>query len=284
MVAARNSVDFVHAFVLHPHNIHRYGGYESPLGTLKAAGVSFTLFDETKSFTDGELIVSHRPHYVFVCGLRQLIPVEFLWRLARENNQSEIYSNRSGVICFHPSALPDGAGLAPVQWTLFERCRESKVSSFLINDIEIDGGPVINQRSFAIGDDDDAGTLDRKIGDVIAESFREMLPQIAERDLSYCSQDTLKGRRRVRPQITPNQRWLDFNNDVERVLLEIRAFTKPYGGATALIGDRPTLVYKARVEKGAALEAGQLRADGNHLVVGCANGVLRVTSYEFLDR
>jgi methionyl-tRNA formyltransferase len=284
MVAARNTIDFVHAFVLHPRNIHRYGGYESALGTLKAAGVGFTLFDEAKSFTDGELILSHRPHYIFVCGLRQLIPVDFLWRLARENDQTQIYSSHSGVICFHPSALPDGAGMAPVQWTLFERSRESKVSSFFINDIEIDGGPVINQRGFSIDDEDDAGTLDRKIGNVIADCFREMLPQVANRNLSYRPQDALPGKRRVRPQINASERWLDFKSGVERVLLEIRAFTKPYGGATALIGDRPALVYKARIEKGAELEVGQVRADGNDLIVGCANGVLRLTSYEFLDR
>jgi methionyl-tRNA formyltransferase len=242
MVAAPAGIEFIHAFVLHPSNVHRYGGYESPIGALEQAGVNFTFFNDMRELNNWQIIRKHRPHYIFVCGLRQLIPTDMLWDLARENEDFNIFSERSGFVCFHPSNLPDGAGLAPVQWTIFERRSESAVSCFFIDDIQIDGGPIIHQRSVLIDPEEDAHSLDQKIGAKVAETFLDMAPDIAARALKFQPQSMLPGQRRVRPQIENRERWLDFNDDVERILLRIRAFTKPYGGIAALVNDRPLLV------------------------------------------
>jgi|SRR5690242_12915842 len=280
MTTAYPGVEFVHAFVLHPSNVHRYGGYESPLGLLKRARIDHTLFNDARELHDRRSVERYRPHYVFVCGLRQLIPNEMLWEVARANDNLNIYSDRGGFICFHPSNLPDGAGLAPVQWTIFERHRSSVVSAFYIDDIQIDGGPIISQRSFAIDPEEDARSLDRKIGIEVAESFRDLLPAIAARQVKFRPQ--IATGRRVRPQIDSRARWLDFEDSVDRILLQVRAFTKPYGGIAALVDDRPLLVYRAeRVpDSGPASPA---RQEDNHIVVRCCDGAIRLTSYEYLD-
>jgi methionyl-tRNA formyltransferase len=285
MATAHDGVDFVHAFVLHPSNVHRYGGYESPLGLLKQAGTNFTFFNDIRELHNAQVIERHRPHYIFVCGLRQLIPTDMLWDLARVNEDRNIFSERGGFICFHPSNLPDGAGLAPVQWTIFERQRESAVSSFFIDDIQIDGGPVINQYGFLLDADEDAHSLDLKIGAKVAESFRDMLPAIAAREVKSRSQDMLSGKRRVRPQIDNRARWLDFNDSVERILLQVRAFTKPYGGIAALVEDRPLLVYRAEKapEFDAAGHEGSVNLEGKNIIVRCQDGAVRLTNFEFLD-
>jgi methionyl-tRNA formyltransferase len=285
IATAAQGIDFVHAFVLHPSNVHRYGGYESPIGVLEKAGVKYTFFNEMRELNNWQVIRKYRPHYIFVCGLRQIIPTEMLWDLARENDDFNIFSERGGFVCFHPSNLPDGAGLAPVQWTIFERSRESVVSCFFIDDIQIDGGPVIHQRGFLIDPDEDAHSLDRKIGAKVAESFLDMAPDIAARRLKFQPQNMLAGSRRVRPQIDNRERWLDFNDNVERVLLRIRAFTKPYGGIAALINDRPLLVYGAKREPAFHSDdlIGRVSADGSEFIVHCADGAIRLTSFEFLD-
>jgi methionyl-tRNA formyltransferase len=280
MTATYPGVDFVHAFVLHPSNVHRYGGYESPLGLLKQAGIDHTFFNDARELHDRKSIERYRPHYVFVCGLRQLVPTEMLWEVARANDNLNIYSDRGGFICFHPSNLPDGAGLAPVQWTIFERQRSSVVSAFYIDDIQIDGGPIISQRSFSIDPDEDARTLDRKIGIEVAESFRDLLPAIAARQVKFRAQDTVGLKRRVRPQIDSRARWLDFDDSVDRILLQVRAFTKPYGGIAALVDDRPLLVYQAERVSDDSLASSR---EGKHIVVRCCDGAVRLTSYEYLD-
>jgi methionyl-tRNA formyltransferase len=285
MTTAHDGVDFVHAFVLHPSNVHRYGGYESPLGVLKQAGIKYTFFNDMRELHDSRVIQRHRPHYVFVCGLRQLIPTGMLWDLARVNEDLNIFSERGGFVCFHPSKLPDGAGLAPVQWTIFERQRESTLSSFFIDDIQIDGGPIIDQRGFPIDADEDAHSLDRKIGLKVAESFRDMLPAIAAREVKFRPQDMFSGKRRVRPQIDHRARWLDFDDSAERVLLQVRAFTKPYGGIAALVDDRPMLVYRAEraPEFDAAGHSDGVSPERKDIIVHCQDGAIRLISYEFLD-
>jgi methionyl-tRNA formyltransferase len=255
------------------------------LALLQRAGINFSFFNDTRELHDRRVIQKYRPHYVFVCGLRQIIPTEMLWELACVNDDLNIFSERGGFVCFHPSNLPDGAGLAPVQWTIFERRRSSVVSSFFIDDIQIDGGPIINQCDFSIDAEEDAHSLDRKIGFKVAESFRDMLPAIAARQVKSRPQDMVSGKRRVRPQIDNRARWLDFEDGVERVLLQVRAFTKPYGGIAALVDDRPLLVYRAEEapDFNSVVPVGQASLDGKDIIVHCLDGAVRLTSFEYLD-
>ena len=274
-------LDFIHAFVLHPSNVHRYGGYESPLSTLDRSGVRFTFFDDVASLETRQHWLQADPHYVLVCGLRQLLPVEMLWRVARNNDERNVSSERSGFICFHPSDLPDGAGMAPVQWTLFERASEGTVASFFIDDVGIDGGPVIAKREFPIEVDDDAGDLDRKIGDQIAALFNELVPALAARAVQSMPQSQLPIPRRVRPQTARSDRWIDFSHSMDRISLQVRAFAKPYGGSAALIEDQAYLIYECAPDP-ERLGIGECRRTSGAMVVGCKDGAIRITAYEAL--
>jgi methionyl-tRNA formyltransferase len=111
------------------------------------------------------------------------------------------------------------------------------------------------------------------------------LPAIAARQVKSRPQEMFSGKRRVRPQIDNRARWLDFNDSVERVLLQVRAFTKPYGGIAALVDDRPLLVYRAEkaLEFNAAGNAGDVNMDGEDVIVHCQDGAVRLISFEFLD-
>ena len=168
--------------------------------------------------------------------------------------------------------------MAPVQWTLFERSREGTVSTFFIDDGGIDSGPVILKRTFLILPGDDAQDLDRKIGDEIAAGFADIVPALSAREVASVPQAELPIARRVRPQIAAKERWIDFKGPADRVALQVRAFAKPYGGTAALIGDKAIIVYRCSVEP-AQLEAGEYRESADGLLVGCADGAIRITAY-----
>jgi methionyl-tRNA formyltransferase len=282
--ARSGDIKFSHAFLLHPRNMLRYGGYESAISTLQASDIPITMFDNVAELGSIGAIAEPEPQFVLVCGLRQLVPVPLLWHLARENSEIKVSSPRSGFICFHPSDLPDGAGQAPVQWTIFERRETGTVSAFFIDDKQIDGGPLIGKRRFQITPDADAGDLDRIIGDVIFDLFKEIAPKLANRNVDSEPQSA-GDERRVRPQLLQKDRWIDFTWEMERIDRTVRAFAKPYGGATALIDRRPALIFKVKVEPFLLADArpGETSWDGNDIIVRCKNGAVRVLSTEFLD-
>jgi methionyl-tRNA formyltransferase len=276
-------LEFVHAFLLHPRNLHRYGGFESASGVLADAGIGTTYFDEVAELRNQDSWIRARAQFILVAGLRQLVPDEMLWRVARDNRVPTIYSERTGFICFHPSNLPDGAGLAPVQWTIFEGLSEGTVTAFLIDDGAIDAGPVIAKRHFPVAADADAGDLDHVIGDETAALFLEFAPALANGSLSYTPQTNFGIQRRSRPQITNRERWIDFYEPVDRIMLQVRAFAKPYGGTAALIGDSAMMLYACeRAILDRHLAIGEFYETAQGITVGCADGAICITSYEML--
>ena len=65
---------------------------------------------------------------------------------------------RLGSICFHPSLLPRYRGGSAIPWQLIKGETRTGVTVFWV-DPGIDTGPILLQRSAAVGPDDTAGSL-----------------------------------------------------------------------------------------------------------------------------
>ena len=224
-------INFVHAFILHPRNVVTYRGYESPISILNTHNIPITYFDKTTELNCDLIKKNIKPHFTIICGLRQLIPSELLWSLSSTSKKNGTpYSPRGGVICFHPSDLPAGKGLSPVQWTIFENETTGTVSSFFIDLGEIDGGPIIAKKKYSIEPNDDAGALDSKIGETIQVLYEMLRKDITNRTITYTPQPRIAPRNILRPQFKPHDSWIDLcHSTVEEASLHVRAFAKPYG-------------------------------------------------------
>ena len=163
---------------------------------------------------------------VVVCAYGLLIPDELLERALWLN--------------VHPSLLPRWRGAAPVERALMAGERETGVTIHRTVK-ELDAGPIAAQQAFAVGSDDDAGTVFARCAELAAELLEYVLPvpefHPQEGEATYAE------------KITPADRDLDWSRPPEELLNRIRALS-PHIGARGELHGRRVTVWRARIENG----------------------------------
>jgi methionyl-tRNA formyltransferase len=139
----------------------------------------------------------------------------------------------------HPSLLPRWRGAAPVERALLAGDAETGVT---IHETvkELDAGPVAAQRAFALGPDDDAGTVFARAAEVAVELLDEVLPSP-----SFHPQE---GEPTYAAKIEPVDRELDLTRP-EESFNRIRALS-PHIGARGELHGRRITIWRARLEEG----------------------------------
>jgi methionyl-tRNA formyltransferase len=141
----------------------------------------------------------------------------------------------------HPSLLPRWRGAAPVERALMAGDTETGVTIHRTTP-ELDAGPIAAQERFAIGPDDDAGTVYAKSADVAARLLGRVLEQPRfepqpDEGATYAE------------KLTAADRELDWSRPPEELLNRIRALS-PHIGARANLDGRDVIVWRARVADG----------------------------------
>lgn len=95
---------------------------------------------------------------------------------------------REGILNVHASLLPRWRGAAPIQWALIEGDTETGVS-IMQTETGVDTGPVRHVRSTAIGPDETAVDLFRRLSLLGAEAIGEALTLLAQGRLPGEPQD-----------------------------------------------------------------------------------------------
>jgi len=152
----------------------------------------------------------------------------------------------------HPSLLPRWRGAAPVERMLMAGDAETGVTIHRTVK-ELDAGPIAAQRSFPIGEQDDAGSVYEKSAALAVELLDAVLP-----DPQFTPQDD-EGVTYAE-KITAADRELDWTEPPEELLNRIRALS-PHIGARAELHGRPVTIWKARVA-GRRLEPLEVQPDG----------------------
>jgi methionyl-tRNA formyltransferase len=152
----------------------------------------------------------------------------------------------------HPSLLPRWRGAAPVERALMAGDARTGVTIHRTT-AELDAGPIAAQEAFAVGADDDAGTVyarsaeiaARLLDDVMAEPQFE--PQPAD-GVTYAE------------KIQPEDRELDLSRPARESVNRVRALS-PHIGARAVVDGRPLVVWRAR-DNGGELELLEVQPEG----------------------
>jgi len=152
----------------------------------------------------------------------------------------------------HPSLLPRWRGAAPVERSLLAGDTETGVTIHRTIK-ELDAGPIAAQRSFPIGEQDDAGAVFEKAAALAVELLDDVLPEPDftpqdEHGVTYAD------------KITAADRELDWDAPPEELLNKVRALS-PHIGARAQLHGRPVTIWKARVA-GGRLEPLEVQPDG----------------------
>ena len=168
------------------------------------------------------------------------------------------------LVNLHPSALPRWRGAAPIERAIMAGDAETAVDVIEIAE-ELDAGPILLERRFPIGPDDDAGAVRARALELGVPLLEQAVldrpepgPQ-AQAGVTYAH------------RITASDRALDWSQPAAALDRVVRGLS-PHIGARAAIDGRDCLIWRAQpIDGGPA--PGEI-ADG--LVIGCGNGALRV--------
>jgi methionyl-tRNA formyltransferase len=169
----------------------------------------------------------------------------------------------------HPSLLPRWRGAAPIERAIEAGDAETGVT--IMRPVEeMDAGPICLQRELPIREDDDYGSLSRRL----AELGGELLVEALDKQPEFHEQSE-KGVT-IAPKIGPEDRRLDPELPAAALERRVRALT-PHVGAYLELPDGERLgVRRAAVAPAGGLAPGELAVSDGRLLYGCAEGGLEL--------
>lgn len=183
---------------------------------------------------------------------------------------------RAGALNMHGSLLPRYRGRAPVNWVLVNGERETGVTLHYM-DPKPDHGDVVAQRAVAIGRDDTALDLTRKLAAAARAVLREVFPLLCagtapRRPQDHSSSSYFGGRR-------PADGAIDWRLSAERIRNLVRAVTDPWPGAIARFAGENLIVWWAETKPALAGAApGEVRLQDSVPLVATGAGALELVT------
>jgi methionyl-tRNA formyltransferase len=207
------------------------------------------------------------PDLAVVCAFGQLITEPLLGELEMLN--------------VHPSLLPRWRGAAPIERAIMARDPETGVCVMKVT-AGLDSGPVALCEPTPIEPDETFGELSPRLAEIGGELIVEALERRADGELVFSDQDDSAAT--YAEKVEPADRRLDPARPAEELAATVRALTPHIGAYLELEGGDRLGVRAARpvadeeTGEGAIEElgAGELRADGERLLLGTADGALRL--------
>jgi len=184
-----------------------------------------------------------------------------------------------GVVGFHPAELPANRGRHPLIWALALGLPRT-AATFFFMDESADGGDILSQRPIDINDDDDAGSLYRKMTRCALAQLEEFVPALIDGTYVRTRQDssranTWRKRGRADGQI-------DWRMSARSIRNLVRALARPYPGAHFLRAGEEIKVWSAEIEtqRPANLEPGRvLDAGAAGPVIACGEQAIRLVEF-----
>jgi len=224
----------------------------------RSRGIEPLLFDRAPDAAAVERVRKAAPDLVFSFYFRHLLPEELL-RIPR-----------LGAFNLHGSLLPKYRGRAPVNWAVLRGETETGATLHEMTS-KADAGPIVDQETVAIGPDETAFDVQKRVTQagvtILRRRWRELAAGTAPRRPQEESEATTVPRR------TAEDGRIDWTRSAQDVHDLVRAVTHPYPGAfTDIFGGR-TLVWRTRLPHLGAHDnfPGQIRAEEGRLYVACGD-------------
>jgi methionyl-tRNA formyltransferase len=196
-----------------------------------------------------------RPEILVVVAYGQILPKAVLEAAPR------------GAVNVHGSLLPRWRGAAPIQWAIASGDSETGVTTMLLDE-GLDTGPTLLARATAIGTDETAPELARRLAVLGAELLLLTLRGIEDGSLRPVPQDSRKATQaRI---LTKDDGRLDWTLTAAALACRVRGF-HPWPGAFTAFEGRAVKTLRVRVEAGSAVGAPGtvLAVDEDGVVVAC---------------
>jgi methionyl-tRNA formyltransferase len=237
------------------------GGRPRPTAVAEAArGLGLPLLEVPTVKRDPGLGALRRaaPDVLAVVAYGEILPAEVLGL------------PRVAPVNVHFSLLPALRGADPVRRAILEGNDVTGVTTIRMDE-GMDTGPILLQAEEPIGPEDDAGSLGARLAGLGADLLVETVDRLERGELEERPQDD--ARATAAPRLRPEEEWIDWTEDADRVLRRIRALAPEPGARTRLRGSVLKVLRATRAD--ATGEPGTVAEVSNdRLVVATGRGAL----------
>lgn len=181
-----------------------------------------------------------------------------------------------GCVNAHASLLPSYRGAAPVNWAIAKGEKKTGVTIMLMDE-GMDTGDILTQREVAIGEEETAEELSKKLSLKGAELLLETIDRIAKKDISSVKQNSDEVT--YAPLLSRKDGEIDWSRDAEEIKNLVRAMT-PWPCAHTTLEGKNLKIFRALAGSGRGIPGEIVSVGGKSLDVATGKGVLRVLSLQ----
>jgi len=151
---------------------------------------------------------------------------------------------RRGAFNLHGSLLPKYRGRVPINWAVLKGERETGATLHEMT-AKPDAGRIVDQEAVAIGEDDLAVEVFRKVTDCAERVLRRSLPRLLDGTAELRAQDLARGS--YFGGRKPEDGRIDWSAGAREIHNLVRAVAPPYPGAFFDLGGRRLFVHRTRL-------------------------------------
>ena len=179
-----------------------------------------------------------------------------------------------GSINIHSSLLPKYRGAAPIQHALLNQDDSTGITTFLIEP-KVDTGKIIDQYKVEILEDDNYGSLSKKLSEAGASLIDSSINKCLNHSSELIKQDNSKAT--LAPKISKDDLKINWNDNSDIILAKVKAFS-PTPGAFTTINNKRLKIYKAQsINNDNEHQIGSVyNVDKNFFDVQCGHNALRL--------
>lgn len=184
---------------------------------------------------------------------------------------------RHGCLNLHASLLPRFRGAAPIQWALMEGERETGISLMQMDE-GLDTGPVFSCHRISVTDEDNAGTLAERLGQLAAAVIESDLEAVVSGHMTAQTQDSELAT--WAPPLRHEDQVLDFSWSAAKIAGRVRGLSPKPGAFTTHRGKRLKLLSARPADEPVAGPSGTITVTKRSIWVATGDGTLEILSLQ----
>jgi len=219
----------------------------------------------------------------WIAGKAPGVGVSINWRTVIRREVIDCF--KLGIINAHAGDLPRFRGNATLNWAILSGANDIALTLHLMS-IELDSGPVLLKKHFAISEETCFKELRDRLGAAVPGMFVEVVNGLADGSLKPSPQPRDPSLAlRCYPRL-PRDSEIDWSLPAERIAQLVRASSEPLPGAYTFLGTQRLTVWKARAEQsptpfmGAPGQVAEIRRDRGEAGVLTGDGMLVLEEVE----
>ena len=185
---------------------------------------------------------------------------------------------RRGCVNVHASLLPKYRGAAPITWAVVHGETETGITLMKM-DAGMDTGPMLEQFSTPIGEDETAGDVSERLARIGAEAVRQGLPKYLAG--GYVPEEQDSALATTAPLLKKEDGTIAWGASARAVHDHVRGMS-PWPGATTTRNGKRVKVLGTRIADVARSSppGTVLLADKSRLIVGCGSGAVELVTVQ----